>query len=183
MKLRKYTLEQLQDSVKQSDSLRECLLRLGVSPYGGNYDTLRKAIQIFNIDISHFTGKAASGRKNIGKKRRIPLKDLLVEHSNYQSNSLRLRLLEEGIFPHQCSKCKGTEWFGELIPLELDHIDGDNTNNLLSNLRLLCPNCHALTPTYRGRNKKYQSDNRSSNRSLSSKTAGFTGAIGRFGNE
>ena len=41
---------------------------------------------------------------------------------------------------------------GGSIPLELDHVDGDRTNNLLCNLRLVCPNCHALTPTYRGRN-------------------------------
>lgn len=41
---------------------------------------------------------------------------------------------------------------GRAIPLELDHVNGDRTDNRLENLRLLCPNCHALTPTYRGRN-------------------------------
>lgn len=40
-----------------------------------------------------------------------------------------------------------------VIALELDHIDGDNTNNEINNLRFLCPNCHALTSTYRGKNK------------------------------
>lgn len=44
-------------------------------------------------------------------------------------------------------------WMGKKISLELDHIDGNNKNNLISNLRYLCPNCHALTPTYRGKNK------------------------------
>jgi hypothetical protein len=41
------------------------------------------------------------------------------------------------------------------FPLELDHIDGDRWNSELSNLRLICPNCHAFTPTYRGRNKAF----------------------------
>jgi len=47
--------------------------------------------------------------------------------------------------------CDGT-WMGQTIALQLDHIDGDGTNNELSNLRFLCPNCHALTETYAGRN-------------------------------
>lgn len=54
---------------------------------------------------------------------------------------------------HQCESCKLTEWLGKKIPVELDHIDGHPGHNLESNLRLLCPNCHAQTPFYRGANK------------------------------
>lgn len=53
---------------------------------------------------------------------------------------------------HQCSECKLTEWREQPIPLELDHIDGNCENNSRDNLRLICPNCHAQTPTYRGKN-------------------------------
>ena len=77
---------------------------------------------------------------------------LLVRNSTYHSNKLRKRLLKEGVLEPRCVVCGGTEWLDRTIPLELDHIDGDRSNNLLSNLRLVCPNCHALTPTYRGRN-------------------------------
>jgi 5-methylcytosine-specific restriction endonuclease McrA len=53
---------------------------------------------------------------------------------------------------HQCECCKNTEWNNQSIPLEIDHIDGNHQNNVLENVRLLCPNCHAQTPTYKNRN-------------------------------
>lgn len=54
---------------------------------------------------------------------------------------------------YSCSKCNISSWLEESIILEIDHIDGDNTNHALSNLRYLCPNCHSQTSTWRGRNK------------------------------
>lgn len=54
---------------------------------------------------------------------------------------------------HRCEICKLEEWLGQPIALERDHIDGDSANNTESNLRLLCPNCHAQTPTFCGRNR------------------------------
>ncbi len=62
----------------------------------------------------------------------------------------RRKLLHER--GHRCEVCKLDSWMGVPIPIELDHIDGDAFNNEESNLRLLCPNCHAQTPTYKGRN-------------------------------
>lgn len=51
-----------------------------------------------------------------------------------------------------CNSCGLEDWLGEKIPLELEHKDGTSTNHKLSNLELLCPNCHAQTSTYRGKN-------------------------------
>ena len=53
---------------------------------------------------------------------------------------------------HKCEDCGLEEWKSHPIPLELEHCDGDNRNNVKENLKLLCCNCHALTPTWRGRN-------------------------------
>ena len=56
---------------------------------------------------------------------------------------------------HRCESCNLTEWKDQPIPLELEHTDGDNQNHTRENLKLLCCNCHALTPTWRGRNKNF----------------------------
>lgn len=152
MKLKKYTLEQLKEAVKSSVSVRQCLQKLNVAAYGGNYSVFDKAIKYYSIDISHFTGKNISGRTLPPRRRQ--LSELLIKGSSTQSSKLKKYLLEAGIFQPVCSSCGLTNWLTGLIPLELDHINGDNTNNELSNLRLLCPNCHALTSTYRGKNKK-----------------------------
>lgn len=53
---------------------------------------------------------------------------------------------------HECQRCKLTTWLGNPITLELEHKDGNNRNNVKSNLLLLCPNCHSYTDTWRGRN-------------------------------
>lgn len=58
--------------------------------------------------------------------------------------------------PHQCQICVETTWLGQPIPLEMDHIDGNPDNNSDVNLRLICPNCHALTPTWKNRPKGKQ---------------------------
>lgn len=59
------------------------------------------------------------------------------------------------LFNNKCVMCGWSEVnkFTNLIPLEIDHIDGNYNNNDLTNLRLLCPNCHSLTPTYKNSNK------------------------------
>lgn len=61
---------------------------------------------------------------------------------------------------HRCEGCGLDQWMGKAIPLELHHVDGDSENNKDENLQLLCPNCHALTPTFRNRNKRKASERR-----------------------
>jgi 5-methylcytosine-specific restriction endonuclease McrA len=151
---RRYTNEDLIEAIRTSLSMAEVLRKLNVRAAGGNYATLRHRIKDLGIDTSHFTGAAwLRGRKNPYVRHR-DIEEILVKDSTYAStNNLRKRLINEGIFEHRCVSCGLDTWLDNKIPLEIDHINGDRRDNRLDNLRLLCPNCHALTATYRGKNK------------------------------
>lgn len=151
MKLHKYSLEQLKMAIKTSTSMRQTLIKVNVEPFGGNYDVLRKAIKYFDLDTRHFTGQAWNKGKTLPAK--VALAKYLTNEVAIQSYKLKNRLLKEKIFEAKCLHCDASQWLGKAIPLELDHINGDNKDNRLVNLRLLCPNCHALTPTYRSKNR------------------------------
>jgi 5-methylcytosine-specific restriction endonuclease McrA len=75
-----------------------------------------------------------------------------IKECSVHSNKLRRKLLREGLKDYKCESCGNTQWLDRDIPLEVHHKNGDKNDNTLENLQLLCPNCHAMTDTYRGRN-------------------------------
>ncbi len=128
------------------------MIKIGLAGKGGNYQTIKSYINKNNIDTSHFLGQGSNKGRSINRLVQIEVK--LVKGKQTNSYRLKKQLIKSNIKQTVCESCNLTKWLEKPIPLELDHIDGDNTNNELINLRLLCPNCHALTPTYRGLNKK-----------------------------
>ena len=82
-----------------------------------------------------------------------PNEEVFKEESHYSNEMVKQRIVSQGMLEYRCIKCGIDKWQGETIVLDLDHINGDNLDNRLENLRFLCPNCHSQTDTYKGRNK------------------------------
>lgn len=154
MSKRKWTDEQFIEAVRTSFSYAEVLQKIGLKAAGSNYDTVKRKIAELNLDASHMTGKAWNqGKRYRQIKQKQPLSEILIEHSTFvNTNNLRKRLLKEGIKEYRCECCKRTEWLGKPIKLELHHVNGVKEDLRLFNLQILCPNCHAFTDNYRGKN-------------------------------
>lgn len=155
MRKRTWTISQLKKAVKESLSYRRVLIKLGLYPSGGNYEQIKKYVKENSLDISHFKGKGwNAGLKGIGKPR-IPLEQILKRGVSFQSFKLKKRLFSAKLKPRHCEICGWAKQTKDgYLPLELDHINGDRHDNRLENLRILCPNCHSLQPTHRGKNRK-----------------------------
>lgn len=115
------------------------------------YKTLRRLAKKYGCFKPN---QAGVGLKKKERNDSYNIHDILNgKYPQMQSFKVKQKLLNAGIKKHCCEICKLTEWNNKPIPIELDHIDGNSTNHKLENLRLLCPNCHAQTETYRGKNK------------------------------
>ena len=122
---------------------------------------VKQKIKEFEIDISHFTGKLWSKGKTKETDNRIPsnatytYEEIFCENSVVSPNCLKKNIKKYNAVPYVCAKCGcDGKWQDGIITLEIHHKDGDNRNNSLNNLEYLCPNCHALTDTYRGKNQE-----------------------------
>lgn len=150
--------EELEIIIKESVSLREVLTKANLNNKGGaSYLKLKKFIKENNINTDHFLGmghsKTINNLNEYNKITKIPIENILVENSTYQTSKLSKRLREEKLLEYKCSKCSlGNEWNSQPLTLHVDHINGVHNDHRLHNLRFLCPNCHSQTSTYCGRN-------------------------------
>lgn len=133
--------------VAESKSYTEVLRKQGKSPVGGNVTYLKLQCKRKNIDTSHMTGQAHA-RGKVSSKKKTPAERLVLGTPlDYRQNGAVLtRTLIEIGHKHQCSECGLSEWRGNTLTLEVDHINSRYWDNRAENLRFLCPNCHSLIP-------------------------------------
>lgn len=140
-KWRKIPEDELREIIKNSYSNREVAKKLGYKPDGGG--TMAIILNMYkelDIDTSHFKGKGWN-KDNFSYESFV--------NGIEKKNGTSLRRPLEKIRGCKCEECGISEWRGKEIRLEVHHIDGNHQNNELSNLKLLCPNCHSQTENFR----------------------------------
>lgn len=160
----KYTKDALIEAVKHCDTISDVvrLIRKSDTVSPSSINLVSKRLKEFNIDTSHFVG-SMKGYSNLlltksNKRRHYSL--ILIKNENAVKRTGRSTLMyaleEEGTVKYICAICDNIGIHnGKELKLDLDHIDGNWKNNLVNNLRFLCPNCHSQTGTYGFKEVKY----------------------------
>jgi hypothetical protein len=145
----KLKYEQIEEAIRNSASMLEASFKLGVT-----YSSFIRYAKKFDLYEPNqgLKGTLRPYLKNM--RARLDLDKILVNEQHCTSTRLKNMLYSAGMKAEQCEKCGVTTWNSEKLILHLDHIDGNKYNNRLSNLQILCPNCHSQTTTYcRGQGK------------------------------
>jgi 5-methylcytosine-specific restriction endonuclease McrA len=150
---RRWSDEQLRRAVESATTLCQAIGALGIVPRGANYALVKRRIAELALSTDHLRNARPTPFKDRAPRR--PLEALLVEGTSVTTSDIRSRLIRAGMKSANCQICGWCERKANgTIPLELDHINGDRTDNRLENLRILCPNCHSHQPTHRALNAR-----------------------------
>jgi hypothetical protein len=136
--------QQIEEALVGSISMAEAAAKMKI-----HFSTFKRYAQSFGLYNPNMGRKGSSKPKQDGVGK-IPLNEILEgKHPSYQTYKLKKRLYKEGLKENKCEECGVDSWNGQVLECELDHVDGDRTNHKLTNLKVLCPNCHSQTHTFR----------------------------------
>lgn len=127
---------------------REVLKVLGTQATNSAIKVVEGIIERNGIKFSSILLNESLLERQTKSKHNKSLEEIFSSNTEYNSSKLRNRLIKEGYKEPKCERCLNTHWYGQTIPLQLHHINGDHKDNRLENLQMLCPNCHAQTDSY-----------------------------------
>ena len=136
---------------KELNNLNEVAKAMGVGVGGNTYREFKRIIEKYGVDTSHFRNVYNNFSKPELKREEIFCENSRVGHSGKLLKYLKKFGVKN---TNVCERCGRSEWEGEPIPLQVHHLNGEHTDNRIENLQILCPNCHALTDNYCGKNTK-----------------------------
>lgn len=148
-KVDNFTEEELRQIVLDSTSMREVCRKVGYDNHGGNnHKTVQARLDKYNISTEHFTHQA---KETIVRS----FENVFMENSTANQATLR-RWYEKGDYSeYKCAICGQEPWWnGQPLVLTLDHINGNNHDDRLENLRWVCPNCDRQLPTFAGKQNR-----------------------------
>lgn len=148
--------QEFEKIIKNNNCMADVCRTLNMRKEGGNYRTIKRRIEFEKIDTSHFLSKKEIfSIKNANTVSKDELLLRLKENTDIETVWLKNKLIKFNLLENKCTECFIKDsWNNKPLKLQLDHIDGNHFNNTLSNLRLLCPNCHSQTHTFCGKSKK-----------------------------
>ena len=133
--------KEIEEAILSSGSMAQAADKLNMA-----FSTFKRYATKYEL----YTNVNQAGKGTVKSKKNLD--DVFSGKQHMVTSHLKNRLIREGYKEYKCEDCGIDEWNGKAISLELDHISGDRLDNSLDNLKLLCPNCHSQTHTFRGRN-------------------------------
>lgn len=155
------TTEELQHAFDVSTSISSVIRFFGLDVRICYHQMLKTRIENENISLINMK---INSQESIMYREKKTIEQIFVKDSQTNMHTIKRLILKYGLIEYKCCECKneGTHNDKPLV-LQIDHIDGDNKNNSLDNLRYMCPNCHSQTPTFTGRNQKKDPNKKENN--------------------
>lgn len=148
---REYAIDKLIENADKCVNMLDLCHKMGIENVGGeDYREVRSLAKELGVELKFSFEKNSLKRKTI----KLPIEMVFVKGGTTSTTNLKKIILREKLKEYKCEnpECGLSEWHGKPISLQIHHINGDHHDNRLENLQFLCPNCHAQTDTYAGKN-------------------------------